>query len=44
MISFKLSEGKKPPLETKVIARLSELNNLIPEMLKRTNIKKLKKL
>ena len=32
MISFKLSEGKKPPFEIKVIARLRELNNLISEI------------
>ena len=33
IISFKESDGKKPPFEITVILRLSELNNLIPENL-----------
>ena len=37
IISFKLSEGKKPPEDTRVIVKFSELNNLTPEIF--SNIK-----
>ena len=34
IISFKLSEGKKPPFDTKVIVRFKELKSLTPDRFK----------
>ena len=42
MISTRLSEGKKPPLDTNVIVKLRELKSLIPLIFRREKIKKLK--
>ena len=40
IISDKLSDGKKPPPETRVIVRFRELKSLIPEIF--NNVKKIK--
>ena len=37
IISLKLSEGKKPPPETKVIVKFKELKSLIPDILSNVN-------
>ena len=41
-ISFKLSDGKNPPVEINDIVRLSELNKRIPEIFKSVKIIKLR--
>ena len=41
-ISLKLSDGKKPPPETKVIVKFKELKSRIPEKFSKENNIKLK--
>ena len=40
-ISFKLLDGRNPPLDAKDIVRFKELNNLIPEKFRIQKINKL---
>ena len=42
MISTRLSEGKKPPLDTNVIVKLRELKSLIPLIFRERKLKNLK--
>jgi len=44
IISLKLSDGKKPPPETKVIVKFNELKSRTPEKLSKENNIKLKTL